>query len=48
MTVSGRWTRYEWNTAVAAAVLHDPAHVEVAIRNAYNDALVARQPGPVH
>lgn len=39
---------YEWNTAMAAAVLHDLAHVEVAVRNAYNDALVARQAGTVH
>jgi len=39
---------YEWNTAMSAAVLHDLAQVEVAVRNAYNDALVARQPGPVH
>lgn len=39
---------YEWNTAMAAAILHDLAHVEVAVRNAYNDALVARQPGAVH
>lgn len=39
---------YEWNTAMAAAILHDLAHVEVAVRNAYNTALVAHQPGPVH
>lgn len=39
---------YEWNTAMAAAILHDLAHVEVAVRNAYNAALVAHQPGQLH
>lgn len=39
---------YEWNTAIAAAILHDLAHVEVAVRNAYDGALMARQPGTVH
>ena len=29
---------YEWNLHVAGAVLHDVAHVEVAIRNAYDKA----------
>lgn len=29
---------YEWNLHLAGAVLHDVAHVEVAIRNAYADA----------
>lgn len=33
---------------MSAAVLHDLAHLEVAIRNAYNGALEARQPGPLH
>lgn len=35
---------YEWNTVI----LHDLAHVEVAVRNAYNGALEAHQPGPLH
>lgn len=29
---------YEWNLHLAGAVLHDVAHVEVAIRNAYDQA----------
>jgi hypothetical protein len=33
---------------MAAAILQDLAHVEVAVRNAYNAALAAYQPGPVH
>lgn len=45
-----RWALdlYEWNTTMAAAILHDLAHVEVAVRNAYDGALVGRQPGTVH
>jgi len=39
---------YEWNAAMAAAVLHDLAHLDVAIRNTYDAALVARQTGPLH
>lgn len=39
---------YEWNARMSAAVMHDLAHLEVAVRNAYNDALEARQPGPLH
>ena len=39
---------YEWNTTMAAAILHDLAHVEVAVRNAYNDALVDHQAGLAH
>lgn len=39
---------YEWNVAVAAAIQHDLAHLEVAIRNTYDAALVARQAGPLH
>lgn len=35
---------YEWNTAVSAAVLHDLAHLEVAVRNAYAGAWVSRVP----
>lgn len=33
---------------MAAAILHDLAHVEVAVRNAYNGALEAHKPGPDH
>ena len=33
---------YEWNASMSAAVLHDLAHLEVAIRNAYDAALVAK------
>lgn len=32
---------YEWNTAVSATVLHDLAHLEVAVRNAYDAAWIA-------
>ncbi len=38
---------YEWNTTMAAAVLHDLAHIEVALRNAYDRAWAGvRAPGP--
>ncbi|MFC0626065.1 hypothetical protein [Kribbella deserti] len=30
---------YEWNTQISSAVLHDLAHLEVGIRNAYDAAL---------
>jgi hypothetical protein len=30
---------YEWNVAASAALLHDLAHLEVALRNAYDRAL---------
>lgn len=30
---------YEWNTETSSAILHDLAHVEVGLRNAYNTAL---------
>lgn len=40
---------YEWNTAVSAAVLHDLSHLEVALRNAYDAAIVAHSPaGTAH
>jgi hypothetical protein len=35
---------YEWNTTISAAILHDLAHLEVAVRNAYNTAFVERTP----
>lgn len=39
---------YEWNANMSAAVLHDLGHLEVAIRNAYDATLVAKQVGPSH
>lgn len=39
---------YEWNTQLGAALMHDLAHVEVGLRNAYDAALSARWPGPPH
>ena len=39
---------YEWNTAMAASILHDLAHVEVAVRNAYNAALQTDPSGLPH
>jgi hypothetical protein len=35
---------YEWNAAVSAAFLHDLAHLEVALRNAYDAAITASIP----
>ena len=35
---------YEWNAVVSAAFLHDLAHLEVALRNAYDAAVVANTP----
>ena len=32
---------YEWNAAVSAVFLRDLAHLEVALRNAYDSAVVA-------
>lgn len=39
---------YEWNTQVSTALLHDLAHLEVGLRNAYDWALSTRWPGPPH
>ena len=39
---------YEWNARLSAALMHDLAHVEVGLRNAYDGALSARWPGPPH
>lgn len=36
---------YEWNLRLVGAVLHDVAHVEVAIRNAYDQAFSAHWSG---
>lgn len=35
---------YEWNVSLAAAFHHDLAHLEVALRNAYDAAIVATTP----
>ena len=39
---------YEWNARLSAAVFRDLAHLEVALRNAYDLALSAGWPGPPH
>lgn len=39
---------YEWSACMSAAIMHDLAHLEVAIRNAYSGALEARQGGRPH
>ncbi|MCP2252912.1 Abi-like protein [Prauserella aidingensis] len=39
---------YEWNSQVAAALHRDLAHIEVGLRNAYNDALTEYWSGPSH
>lgn len=40
---------YDWNARISAALLRDLAHFEVALRNAYDGALVAATPaGGVH
>jgi hypothetical protein len=35
---------YEWNAVVAAAVLHDLAHLEIGLRNAYDRVLTQAAP----
>lgn len=40
---------YDWNTRTSAAILRDLAHFEVALRNAYDVALIpATPPGQTH
>ena len=39
---------YEWNLYLASSVMHDIAHIEVAIRNHYNDSIHARWDGSQH
>lgn len=39
---------YEWNAQLAAAVFRDLAHVEIALRNAYDAALTAWSSGEAH
>lgn len=35
---------YEWNTQLSAAFMHDLAHLEVCLRNAYDSAITATRP----
>lgn len=39
---------YDWNAQLSAALLRDLAHLEVALRNAYDRALSAWRPNPHH
>lgn len=39
---------YEWNLQLGAAVMRDIAHVEVAVRNAYDSVMTARWLGAQH
>jgi hypothetical protein len=39
---------YEWNAQLSAAVLRDLAHIEIGLRNAYDDALSQHWPGRTH
>lgn len=33
---------YEWNLGLASAIMHDIAHIEVGLRNVYNQTITAR------
>lgn len=39
---------YEWNVQAGQALMHDIAHFEVALRNAYDAAISARWPSRTH
>lgn len=39
---------YEWNLQLAAALMHDVAHIEVAVRNSYNKVLEDHWAGGEH
>lgn len=39
---------YEWNAELSAAFVHDLAHVEVGLRNAYDHAMTAHLNLPRH
>ena len=41
-------TLYEWNVALGQALMHDIAHFEIALRNAYDAAIGTRWSGGVH
>lgn len=36
---------YQWNAQLSAAWMHDLGHLEVAIRNAYDEAITSTRPG---
>lgn len=39
---------YEWNISLSGAVMHDIAHIEVAIRNVYDQTMTSRWHGDDH
>lgn len=39
---------YEWNAEICAALLHDLAHLEVGLRNAYDAAIESHSSFPAH
>lgn len=39
---------YEWNISLSGAVMHDIAHIEVAIRNVYNQTITSKWHGNDH
>ncbi|MGH3440229.1 MAG: hypothetical protein ACRDRN_27775 [Sciscionella sp.] len=39
---------YEWNSQLSAALLRDLAHLEVGLRNAYDEAFSTSWPGALH
>jgi hypothetical protein len=41
-------TLYEWNINLSGAVMHDIAHVEVAIRNIYDETITSRRQSEQH
>lgn len=48
MTVFGALALYEWNLRLGAALMRDIAHVEVAVRNAYDEAITTHRQGGRH
>lgn len=39
---------YEWNLQLASAIMHDIAHIEVAVRNIYDHTIVSSFRGDTH
>lgn len=39
---------YEWNVSLSGAVMHDVAHIEVALRNIYDQTITSRWQGDEH
>lgn len=39
---------YEWNLGLATAIMHDIAHIEVGLRNVYDQTISARFNGTTH